>query len=187
MNVVLAKAETGRALSDVFALARDRLPGAGKIAEIRRQAFEAYERAGLPFSYAFTNNSAAVNFVGDPTNPANYFTNPNNNPAQIEGRPVIVNGTRLNAAQIGGLDYSVTTDRDIFGGVVGVDVKVTGRLYRQIEPRVAGQAVQHVVKKPDAGRNVGVAGPVDVQRNRDGGLAGLAANLGGPAGGRARK
>ena len=48
MNVVLAKTETGRALSDYFALARDRLPGAGKLAEIRRQAFEAYERAGLP-------------------------------------------------------------------------------------------------------------------------------------------
>ena len=70
----------------------------------------------LPFSYSFTNNSAEVNFVGDLTNPANYFTNPNNNPAQIEGRPVIVNGAQLNAAQIGGLDFSVTTDRDIFGG-----------------------------------------------------------------------
>ena len=29
-------------------LARDRLPGAGKVAEARQQAFEAYERAGLP-------------------------------------------------------------------------------------------------------------------------------------------
>lgn len=71
----------------------------------------------LPYSYAFTNNTATVNFVGDPTNPANYFTNPNNNPAQIEGRPVTTaNGAQLFAAQIGGLDYSVTTDRDIFGG-----------------------------------------------------------------------
>ncbi len=70
----------------------------------------------LPYSYAFTDTTATVNFVGDQTNPANYFTNPNNNPAQIEGRPVVVNGTQLNAAQIGGLDYSVTTDRDIFGG-----------------------------------------------------------------------
>ncbi len=70
----------------------------------------------LPFSYAFTNDTATVNFTGDPTNPANYFTNPNNNPAQIEGSPVLVGGTQLNAAQIGGLDYSVTTDRDIFGG-----------------------------------------------------------------------
>jgi Fe-S cluster assembly protein SufD len=48
MNVVLAKTETGRALSDSFASARERLPGAGKVADIRRQAFDAYERAGLP-------------------------------------------------------------------------------------------------------------------------------------------
>ncbi|QWG20618.1 Fe-S cluster assembly protein SufD [Bradyrhizobium sediminis] len=48
MNVALAKTETGRALSDSFAVARDRLPGAGKVADQRRQAFEAYERAGLP-------------------------------------------------------------------------------------------------------------------------------------------
>ena len=48
MNLVLAKTETGRALSDIFVVARDRLPGAGKVAELRRQAFEAYERSGLP-------------------------------------------------------------------------------------------------------------------------------------------
>jgi Fe-S cluster assembly protein SufD len=48
MNVVLAKTETERALSDIFAIARDRLPGTGKVADARRQAFEAYERAGLP-------------------------------------------------------------------------------------------------------------------------------------------
>jgi Fe-S cluster assembly protein SufD len=48
MNLAVAKTETGRALSDIFAIARDRLPGAGKIADTRRQAFEAYERAGLP-------------------------------------------------------------------------------------------------------------------------------------------
>ncbi|MDE5454533.1 Fe-S cluster assembly protein SufD [Bradyrhizobium sp. CSA112] len=48
MNLVLAKNETGRALSDSFAIARGRLPGAGKVAEARSVAFEAYERAGLP-------------------------------------------------------------------------------------------------------------------------------------------
>ncbi|MES5488867.1 Fe-S cluster assembly protein SufD [Bradyrhizobium sp. INPA03-11B] len=47
MNVV-AKTETGRALGDAFAVARDHLPGKGKIADQRRQAFEAYERSGLP-------------------------------------------------------------------------------------------------------------------------------------------
>src|SRR5258705_12378166 len=48
MNVVLAKTETGRALSDAFAVVRDRLRGAGKVADQRRQAFDAYERAGVP-------------------------------------------------------------------------------------------------------------------------------------------
>jgi Fe-S cluster assembly protein SufD len=48
MNVALAKTDTGRALSDAFAIARERLPGAGKVADIRQRAFEAYERVGLP-------------------------------------------------------------------------------------------------------------------------------------------
>jgi Fe-S cluster assembly protein SufD len=48
MNVVLAKTETGRAVSDIFAVARDRLPGAGKVADARQRAFDAYERVGLP-------------------------------------------------------------------------------------------------------------------------------------------
>src|ERR1700694_21624 len=48
MNLAVAKTGTGRALSDSFAIARDRLPGDGKVAGIRQQAFEAYERAGLP-------------------------------------------------------------------------------------------------------------------------------------------
>src|SRR6266481_5572333 len=48
MNLVLAKTETGRAVTSVFAVARDRLPGAGKVADTRLKAFEAYERAGLP-------------------------------------------------------------------------------------------------------------------------------------------
>ena len=48
MNVALAKTGTERAPSDIFAIARDRLPGARNIAEARQQAFEAYERAGLP-------------------------------------------------------------------------------------------------------------------------------------------
>src|ERR1700694_3421639 len=48
MNVALAKTETGRALSDIFAVARSRLPGAGKVTDTRQQAFETYERTGLP-------------------------------------------------------------------------------------------------------------------------------------------
>jgi Fe-S cluster assembly protein SufD len=48
MNLALAKTDTGRALSHIFAVARDRLPGTGTVADSRRQAFEAYERSGLP-------------------------------------------------------------------------------------------------------------------------------------------
>jgi Fe-S cluster assembly protein SufD len=48
MNLALAKTETGRALSDSFAIARARLPGAGKVADTRQQAFAAYDRVGLP-------------------------------------------------------------------------------------------------------------------------------------------
>jgi len=48
MNLAVAKTETGRALSDAFVTARDRLPGTGKTAELRQQAFDAYEHAGLP-------------------------------------------------------------------------------------------------------------------------------------------
>jgi Fe-S cluster assembly protein SufD len=48
MNLVLAKTDAERAVSTVFATARDRLPGAGPVAEARAKAFDAYERAGLP-------------------------------------------------------------------------------------------------------------------------------------------
>jgi Fe-S cluster assembly protein SufD len=48
MNIALAKTDKGRAMGDIFSAARDRLPGLGQVAEVRRQAFAAYERSGLP-------------------------------------------------------------------------------------------------------------------------------------------
>lgn len=48
MNVALAKPATGHALGEPFAVARDRLPGAGAVADMRRRAFDAYEKTGLP-------------------------------------------------------------------------------------------------------------------------------------------
>src|SRR5436309_11575042 len=47
MNLALAKTDT-RTTGDAFAAVRDRLPGAGQLIEKRRQAFEAFERVGLP-------------------------------------------------------------------------------------------------------------------------------------------
>ena len=48
MNVALAKTETARAVNSMFAVARERLPGSGKVADARSQAFDAFERSGLP-------------------------------------------------------------------------------------------------------------------------------------------
>jgi Fe-S cluster assembly protein SufD len=48
MNLALAKTDTARAPSDIFASVQARLPGTGAVAEQRRRAFETYARAGLP-------------------------------------------------------------------------------------------------------------------------------------------
>ncbi|MGX1163861.1 Fe-S cluster assembly protein SufD [Bradyrhizobium sp. USDA 372] len=48
MNVAVAKTGGGRAVSDLFASAEGRLPGSPGVAAVRREAFETYERLGLP-------------------------------------------------------------------------------------------------------------------------------------------
>src|SRR4051812_45343195 len=48
MNVALVKNDTSMAASGVFSAAHGRLPGTGKVADIRRAAFAAFERTGLP-------------------------------------------------------------------------------------------------------------------------------------------
>jgi Fe-S cluster assembly protein SufD len=48
MNVAVAKTNNAQALGDVFAVARDRLPGSAAVATARQKAFETFERTGLP-------------------------------------------------------------------------------------------------------------------------------------------
>jgi Fe-S cluster assembly protein SufD len=48
MNLVLAKTDTEHPLWNILRIPRGRLPGAGKVAEVRREAFDAYANAGLP-------------------------------------------------------------------------------------------------------------------------------------------
>ena len=48
MNVAVAKTGNGRAVSDLFASAEGRLPGSPDVIAVRREAFETYERLGLP-------------------------------------------------------------------------------------------------------------------------------------------
>jgi iron complex outermembrane receptor protein len=104
----------------------------------------------LGYSYAFTEDTATVNFSGDPTNPANYFTNPNNNAQTFEGKPMIVNGTQLVAAQIGGLDYSVTTDRDVYGGL---DTEIPLEFGPFTKLLFGGRYTEHVNRVDAAGYN----------------------------------
>ncbi|MFZ5736763.1 MAG: Fe-S cluster assembly protein SufD [Pseudomonadota bacterium] len=48
MNIAVAKAEKPDTASDNFAAAGDRLPVSGKFGDTRRQAFDAFQRVGLP-------------------------------------------------------------------------------------------------------------------------------------------
>jgi Fe-S cluster assembly protein SufD len=48
MNVAVAKAEPGQAMSEAFAQSRDRLPGSGKVPDARQRAFDSFLRRGLP-------------------------------------------------------------------------------------------------------------------------------------------
>jgi len=75
MNLVLAKTDTGRAVGNVFAAARDRLPGAGNVAAVgsggrdARRGHGASRGVGTPCSLARSNASGDSSKVpsGDST------------------------------------------------------------------------------------------------------------------------
>lgn len=48
MNVAVAKTSTSQPLDEVFAVARDRLPGSGAVADVRKTAFDDFTDRGLP-------------------------------------------------------------------------------------------------------------------------------------------
>lgn len=49
MDVALVKPTTERATRELFAAARDRLPGSGPVSEARQAAFDDFARRGLPY------------------------------------------------------------------------------------------------------------------------------------------
>ena len=57
MNVVLAKTETAHATSDILAVARDRLPGAGKVADLRRRRWRPMSAWGCRTGGSKTGNT----------------------------------------------------------------------------------------------------------------------------------
>jgi Fe-S cluster assembly protein SufD len=67
MNVALVKNDTSRGGRDIFAHALERLPGTGKVADVRREAFATFERLGLPHrrveEYKYTDLRALMREV----------------------------------------------------------------------------------------------------------------------------
>ena len=76
-------------------------------------------------------------------------------------------------------------DANILHGVVVIDMQVAGSLDLEIEEAVTGEALEHMVKKRDAGADFTAARSVETKRDRDRGFAGLALDFG-EAGGRSR-
>ena len=62
--------------------------------------------------------------------------------------------------------------RRILHGVVLVDVQVAGDANAQIDAAVPAELLQHVVEKPQAGVDVGLPGPVQVEANGNLGFVG---------------
>ena len=72
------------------------------------------------------------------------------------------------------LERGAEHDADVFDRVVQVDLEVAVGLDREVEPGVLAELFEHVVEERDAGRRRRVAGAVDVEREVDRRLLGLA-------------
>ena len=69
-------------------------------------------------------------------------------------------------------------DAHVFHRVVAVDVQVADGFDVQIDQAVAGDLVQHVVKKADAGAQIRHASAVQVDAGGDLGFGGVAGDFG---------
>ena len=67
----------------------------------------------------------------------------------------------------GFLDGGAQGNAHILNGVVAVDLQIAAALHGQIKQAVTGKPVQHVVKKADAGVQVGLACAVQVDGQGD--------------------
>ena len=72
----------------------------------------------------------------------------------------------------GGIDGLTESNADVFDGVMLIDVEIAGCFEAQIEPAVAGDKVEHMVEKGDAGGDFGFAAAVEIQAEGDFGFFG---------------
>ena len=77
------------------------------------------------------------------------------------------------------LNRLAEADADVFDRVVLIDVQVALGADREVDHRVLRQQREHVVEEADAGGDVGLAGAVEIERERDLRLGGLAVDGGG--------
>ena len=68
-------------------------------------------------------------------------------------------------------------DAAVFDRVVIVDVQIALRGQRDVDQRMAGQLIQHVVEETDTGRHVVLAGPLQGHGDRNFGFIGRAGDL----------
>ena len=73
-------------------------------------------------------------------------------------------------------------DAGVLDRVVVVDMQVALHLDREVDQRMAGEEVEHMVEEADAGRDLGLAGAVESERHGDIGLVGAAADARGAHG-----
>ena len=55
-----------------------------------------------------------------------------------------------------------------------IDVQIADRLDREVNAGMAGEEIEHMVEKADAGRDIGHAGAIEVHGDLDVGFLGLA-------------
>ena len=70
-------------------------------------------------------------------------------------------------------------DADVLHGVVRIDLEIAPGIDGKVQHAVAGHLVEHVLEKRQAGRKPGFPATVQVQADRDLGLAGIAFDTGG--------
>ena len=81
------------------------------------------------------------------------------------------------------LDRLADDDGGVFGGVVVVHMQVARGPHLEVDHGMARKAAQHVIEEADAGVDIGLAGTVQIEGDRNIGLAGFSLNSGGTQGG----
>ena len=70
-------------------------------------------------------------------------------------------------------------DAGVLGGVVKIDMEVALRAHLEVDQRMTRQLFEHVIEKTDPGVDVVFAVTVEIERDEDIGLLGLALDSGG--------